>query len=105
MPTYRTKVGNSNTIELPSDLCEKLEIAAGTEVEFFLTLEGEVFFHAITGRAESWMGLFKTNVRKPPISIREMDEGIADHLAEDDERIRKQGRERAVSDKKASAAE
>jgi hypothetical protein len=105
MPTYRTKVGVDNTIELPSELCEKLDIAPGTEVEFFLSLDGEVFFHAITGKAESWMGLFKTDVRKPPISIREIDEAIADHLAEDDERIRKQSREHTASDKKASAAE
>jgi len=110
MPTYRTKVGDGNTVELPKELCEKLGIEAGTEVEFFLTLEGEVFFHDIAGKAESWMGLFKTDVRRPPISVREMDEGIADHLAEKDERLRRQPREgataeKSASDKKASAAE
>jgi hypothetical protein len=105
MPTYRAKVDAGNMVELPAELCKSLSIEPGREVEFFLTLDGEVFFHAITGRAESWKGLFKTDVRQPPVSIREMDEGIADALAEDDERIRKQRHEHASSAKKASAAE
>ena len=104
MPTYRTRVGDGNSVVLPAELCEKLGVEPGVEVEFFLSLDGEVFFHAITGRAGAWKGAFGIDVRKPPISIREMDAGIADHLAEDDARIRGQ-HETTPKRNKASAAE
>ena len=90
MPTYRTTVGQNGQISLPSDLIERLEIRDGAEVEFFLTLDGDVFFHAITGMAAGWKGLFPTEVRSPPISIKEMDEGVAEAIVEDYERIRRQ---------------
>ena len=90
MPTYRTRVGPSGQISLPSDLIDRLSIRDGAEVEFFLTLEGDVFFHAITGKAAGWKGLFPTERRSPPLSIKEMDEGIAEAIAEDYERIRRQ---------------
>ena len=44
--------------------------------------------------------------RRPPISIREMDEGIADYLSEKHERIKRQsGKPRAVRSSKRPAAE
>jgi bifunctional DNA-binding transcriptional regulator/antitoxin component of YhaV-PrlF toxin-antitoxin module len=74
MPTYRTKVGPDGTIALPTELVERLGVREGAEVEFFLSLEGDVFFHAITGTATGWKHLLQTDVRAPPISIKEIDE-------------------------------
>jgi AbrB family looped-hinge helix DNA binding protein len=84
------KVGPNGQITLPSELTERLGIRDGVDVEFFLTLDGDVFFHAITGMAAGWKGLFPTEIRSPPLSIREMDEAMVEGLVEDDERIRKQ---------------
>jgi bifunctional DNA-binding transcriptional regulator/antitoxin component of YhaV-PrlF toxin-antitoxin module len=99
------KVGPKGQITLPPELVEKLGIREGVDVEFFLALDGDVFFHAITGVAAGWKGLFPTEVRSPPLSIREMDEGVAEGLVEDDERIRKQARETEPGGKDRSAAE
>jgi AbrB family looped-hinge helix DNA binding protein len=90
MPTYRTRVGPDGQITLPTGLSEKLDIREGAEVEFFLTLDGDVFFHAITAKAAGWKELFPTEIRSPPLSIREMDEGMVEGLVEDDDRIRRE---------------
>ena len=91
VPHYRTTVGPDGTIALPAPLRKKLTIVDGCEVEFYLSLDGDVFFHAIIGKAKGWKGMYETEVRSPPISIREMDQAIGDTLAENDLRI---GRER-----------
>lgn len=91
MPTYEAIVDENRKVQLPERLVEKLGIEPGHRVEFFETLDGEVFFHAIVGTTKSWKNLFQVPVRNPPISIREMDEGIADHLAEEDKRILARG--------------
>jgi AbrB family looped-hinge helix DNA binding protein len=83
MPTYRTRVGPSGQVSLPSELVDRLGIREGAEVEFFLTLDGDVFFHAITGMAAGWKGLFPTEQRLPPLSIKEMDDGIAEAVTAD----------------------
>lgn len=100
MPSYRTKVGADGAVVIPPELRKALDIREGVDVEFFLTLEGDVFFHAITGSAKSWKGLFDVEVRNPPLSIREMDEGIAEAVAEKDKRV-----SRTSSSKRRPAAE
>jgi AbrB family looped-hinge helix DNA binding protein len=86
MPTYSAKVGTNGELQLPQELRDRLHIEEGSEVEFFLTLDGQVHFHALTGRMSEW-GLPN---RLPPISIREMDDGIAEAIAEKHARIRRQ---------------
>jgi len=105
MPTYRTKVGPDGQIALPEALVERLGIREGADVEFFLTLDGDVFFHAITGMAKGWKDLFPTEIRSPPFSIREMDEGMVEGLVEDDERIRREAAASVAPGKGRSAAE
>ena len=92
MPQYRTTVGADGTLTLPPALRKRLKIAEGSEVEFYLSLEGDVFFHAITGRAKGWKGMFENEVRSPPVSIREIDAAIGEAIADDDRRIRRQAR-------------
>src|SRR5947209_12208798 len=106
MPSYRTKVGPHGQIALPPDLVDRLNVREGAEVEFFLTLDGDVFFHAITGIAAGWKGLFPTEIRSPPMSIKEMDEDISEKIAEEHDRIRRQeapAQERPRAKKKSAA--
>jgi AbrB family looped-hinge helix DNA binding protein len=103
MPHYRTTVGVDGIITLPAPLRKKLKIAEGCEVEFYLSLEGDVFFHAITGKAKDWTGMYETEVRSPPISIREMDQAVGDALVEDDRRIRRQAALRRPRHKRTAA--
>jgi bifunctional DNA-binding transcriptional regulator/antitoxin component of YhaV-PrlF toxin-antitoxin module len=104
MPLYRTAVGPDGMIKLPAGLREKLRIRDGCEVEFFLTVDGDVFFHAITSRAKDWKGAFSTELRSPPISITEMDAAIAEQVTEDDARILRQSK-RARAHARRPAAE
>ena len=90
MPTFRTIVDKDGKITLPSALCRRLHIREGTPVEFFLTVDGYVHFHAITGTTRSLFGGFKVDKREPPVSIREMDDGIAEAVTEDYRRIQRQ---------------
>lgn len=96
MPTYRSVVGANRTVTLPAELCKRLHISEGTSVEFFLTVDGQVHFHAITETAKGFAGVIGER-RSPPISIREMDDGIADYLAEKHARIAGQSQGRRKS--------
>jgi len=98
MPNYRTTVGPDGSVTLPAALRKKLRMHEGAEVEFFLTLDGDVFFHAITGKAKDWMGMAEIEVRSPPLSIREMDAGIAEAVVEKYRRVQRQ----SSRDKKSS---
>jgi bifunctional DNA-binding transcriptional regulator/antitoxin component of YhaV-PrlF toxin-antitoxin module len=92
MPTFRTTVAKDRRVTLPSVLCRRLHIREGTPVEFFLTVDGYVHFHAITGTTRSLLGDFNFKKREPPVSTREMDDGIAESIIEDFRRIEGQSR-------------
>ncbi len=76
MPTYSARVTKDAQIPIPQEMMEKLAIKPGDEVEFFLTSEGQIHFHVLR---EGFGEII--NVRHfLPISIREMDDGIVEHL-------------------------
>ena len=100
MPTYRAVVGTGRTVVLPAELCRRFHIVEGTPVEFFLTIDGQVHFHAITATAKGFAG----EKRSPPISIREMDDGMADYLAAKHARIARQSQNRRRSRSSAKPA-
>lgn len=78
MPTFTAKVGQDGSVIIPDELRTRLDIVPGSEVEFFLTLDGQVHFHHLTDRFAN----YGVRVSKPPISIREMDDAIGEALAE-----------------------
>ena len=95
MPTYKAVVDDQGRIALPEELVRRLAIESGETVEFFLTLDGQVHFHVLNG---TWDALTRdAPARRPGLSVREIDDGIADHLAEEDERVRRQSRTTARS--------
>jgi bifunctional DNA-binding transcriptional regulator/antitoxin component of YhaV-PrlF toxin-antitoxin module len=98
VPHYRATIGADGSLTLPATMRKKLRIADGAEVEFFLTLDGDVFFHAITGKAKDWKGMFAKGLRSPPLSIEEMDAGIAEAVVEKYRRVQRQ----SARDKKSS---
>jgi AbrB family looped-hinge helix DNA binding protein len=91
MPTFEATVGSNRALTLPAELRKRLGIRQGSRVEFFLTIDGQVHFHAITGKTSDF-GEVRGPLRIPPVSIREMDDGIAEHLTEKNRRILNQGK-------------
>jgi AbrB family looped-hinge helix DNA binding protein len=85
MPTFTAKVDDAGAVVLPKELRDRLAIAPGATVEFFLAWDGQVHFHAITGTTEGLAELV-VEKRSPPLSIREMDDAIMDAVLERDER-------------------
>jgi antitoxin PrlF len=103
MPQYRTTVEANGVITLPAPLRKSLKISEGSEVEFYVSLDGDALFHAITGKAKDWRGMYGTEVRSRPISIREMDQAVGDALVEDDRRIRRQASQRQPPHRRTAA--
>lgn len=89
MPTYTATVDEQGQVRLPQELRARLMIAPGDRVEFFATLDGHVYVHAIN---RSWQGIGSGTGphHRPGLSMREIDDAIADHVAADDARIRAQ---------------
>jgi bifunctional DNA-binding transcriptional regulator/antitoxin component of YhaV-PrlF toxin-antitoxin module len=78
MPIYNAKVTKDLKIPIPPEMMERLSIKAGEEVEFFLTSEGQIHFHVLRNNFGEALNI----KRVPPISIREMDDGIAESVIE-----------------------
>lgn len=95
MPTFTAKVGEDGSVVIPDELRQRLEIVPGSDVEFFLTLDGQVHFHHLTDRFAD----FGMRIGKPPISVREMDDLIGEAMAE------KFGRPESASKSRKPAAE
>lgn len=76
MPTYGGKVRADGSVVIPQELRERLGIEPESDVEWFLTWSGQIHFHHITDRFSE----FGHRVPVPPISIREMDDAIADEV-------------------------
>lgn len=88
MPSYSVKVTSDGTIPVPPQMAASLAIKPGEEVEFFVTADGHIHFHVLREDFGSVTGFRPA----PPVSIREMDDAIADHLLEDNDRILASGR-------------
>jgi bifunctional DNA-binding transcriptional regulator/antitoxin component of YhaV-PrlF toxin-antitoxin module len=97
MPSYQCQVDQDGRIQLPDDLRERFEIPPGGTVEFFVTLDGLVFFHALTEASGESALIQGMSGRRPPLSVREMDEAIAEHLVEKHARIAREAREDSSS--------
>ena len=87
MPQYRTTVGAEQAAmtRLARDRSSKrLKIAEGCEVEFYVSAGGRRVLPRHHREGERLEGHVETEVRSPPISIREMDQAVGDALVEDD---------------------
>jgi len=86
MPT--AAVTSKGQITLPTSVRRKLCLHAGDRVEFLEREDGEFTVKAKKGNLMDFYGALKVSgVSAKPLTIEEMDEAIATHLAEDDARI------------------
>lgn len=72
-------------ITIPIEVREELGLKAGDRIEFLKSEEGKYFIQPKKGSIMNLRGMFKWTGK--PVSVKEMDEAIASHLAEDDARI------------------
>lgn len=75
-------------ITIPIEVREELGLKTGDRIEFVKSEEGKFFIQPKKGSIMNLRGMFKGTGK--PVSIEEMDEDIARHLAEDDARIVKE---------------
>ena len=81
-------VTSKGQITIPIEVREELGLKAGDRIEFVRSEEGRFFILPKKGSIMDLRGMFKWTGE--PVSVEEMDEAIASHLAEDDARIVKE---------------
>ena len=86
-------VTSKGQITIPMEVRNDLGIRVGDKLEFNRNAEtGEYAIRRKTGSIMDLFGIFKHDGR--PATIEEWDQAITDHLAEEDERIRREWREK-----------
>lgn len=90
----RSIVTSKGRVTIPIEVRKELGIRAGDKVGFRLDAQtGECVFLRKTVSIMDLYGMFKHAGR--PVTIEEMDQAIADHLGEEDERSKREYRERS----------
>jgi AbrB family looped-hinge helix DNA binding protein len=72
-------------ITIPIEVREELGLKTGDRIEFVKSEEGKFFIQPKKGSIMNLRGMFKWTGK--PVSVEEMDNAVASHLAEDDARI------------------
>ena len=83
-----SSVTSKGQITLPISVRRKLRLNSGDLVEFVEREDGEFTVKAKKGNLMDFYGFMKWTGR--PITIKEMHDAIADHLGEDDARIKRE---------------
>jgi len=86
MPT--ATVTSKGQITIPLEVRTKLGIRTGTKVHFVETASGRFDFVPATGSILDLYGVLKDDAA-PPMTLDQMDQAIADQLAEEDARTRR----------------
>ncbi len=73
-------VTSKRQITLPADMCRELRIVPGTKIDFYKNAAGETVLRPKQGDIRNLKGIVKYN--GPPKSLEEIDEGIAEAIAE-----------------------
>ena len=79
-------VSSKGQITIPRELRQELGLVTGSRVEFSRTQRGVYEFIPLTGSVGALGGSLHRD--GPPITVEEMDDAIAGHLAENDRRSR-----------------
>ena len=86
MPTV-VKLTPEDLIPLPSEVKNRLGVRSGDRLEFVLGQDGSIGLRPVGESFKKLRGLGKRPWHKPA-SVEEMNQGIAEYVEEDDERIR-----------------
>jgi AbrB family looped-hinge helix DNA binding protein len=81
-------VTSKGQITIPIEVREDLGLRTGDRVSFIKGENGEYIFRPKTGSIMNMIGMFKWLGK--PVTIEEMNEGIAAHIREDWERFERQ---------------
>ena len=74
-------------ITIPREVRDRLGLAEGDKLEFSIEEDGSVTLRPVTASVRGLYGFLRRRGRRP-VSVEEMNRGIADHLAAEDRRIR-----------------
>lgn len=85
MPT--TTLTSKGQLTLPKAIREQAGAHTGDRLEVSVTEDGTIHLRQLRGSVNQLAGILRRPGQRP-VSIREMDESIAEFLATDDERIR-----------------
>lgn len=81
-------LSSKGQITIPREVREELGLEEGDKLEFLVEADGSVRLRPVTASARELYGLLKRPGR-PPVSVDEMNRGIAEHVAEEDARTRR----------------
>lgn len=84
---YTATVTSKGQTTIPAELRERLGIEPGTKLVFTVLPDGRVIMQAQTGTVADLAGLLRREGQRP-VSIEEMDQGIAEAVALRDARSR-----------------
>ena len=74
-------------ITLPKEVRSRLGVAAGDHVEFAISDDGSITIRSVKKSALRLHGVIDQSADRP-VPVEDLDQAIADHLTDDDERIR-----------------
>ena len=67
-------------ITIPKEIRDALRLRPGDRVDFVREKDGRVVLQPLTGKLEDLIGILKYD--GPPVTVEQMNEGIARHLGE-----------------------
>lgn len=86
MPT--ATITSKGQITLPIEVRERLGLRRGDRVEFLIASDGTVRLRPLGGSVRDLAG-FLYRPGRPPVTLEEMEQGLLEHMAVEDERVRK----------------
>ncbi|NVO13298.1 MAG: AbrB/MazE/SpoVT family DNA-binding domain-containing protein [Rhodoplanes sp.] len=95
MPHYEAKVSSKGQITIPAEVRSFFMLKDGDKVDFYVDPRSRaVSILARNAKASDLFGILKDRIPdRPPVTLGEMDQGIADHLAEKHARISREWNE------------
>ena len=81
-----TTMTSKGQITIPKPVREHLGVATGDRLDFTIAADRTVRLSPVTGSVEDLYGLLQ-RPGKAPVSLAEMERGIGEYLAADDQRI------------------
>lgn len=86
MPT--TTLTSKGQLTLPREIRKHLKVGTGDRLDFVIHPDGTVGVQPLKRDVRELRGIFHRPGAKP-LTIKEMDDAIAEHLAEEDARVRR----------------
>lgn len=86
MPT--ATLTSKGQVTIPREIRERLGLHQGDRIEFIVARDGTLELRPLAHSVRELAGLLRRPGRAP-VTLEEMEQGVLDHMAAEDERIRK----------------